>query len=355
MKISCLMTSVAKIHFPVFWLIVLFLSACSGDAEPTRFHGSTMGTSYNVTLPFLPEELSKEEIQREFDALLAELNREMSTYQADSVISGFNRSESTDWYPVSASFVRVSQTALELSRLTEGAYDVTVAPLIELWGFGNKDTVEDSAPDQKSIELALEQTGYHKLFLQTDPHAIRKSVASISIDFSSIAKGYGVDVLSNYLDSLGISDYLVEIGGELRASGKNGRGEWWQIAVESPNSGERSIQRIIGLKDVSVATSGDYRNYFEQDGKRYSHIIDAATGRPVNHDLASVSVLADTSMLADGWATALMLLGEKKGYDLAEKEGLAAYFIYRKEGGFLTQETAEFSRLVGEEDSMVKQ
>lgn len=354
MKISCLMTSVAKIHFPVFWLIVLFLSACSGDVEPTRFHGSTMGTSYNVTLPLLPEELSKEEIQQKFEALLADINQEMSTYQADSVISRFNRSESTDWYPVSASFVRVSQTALELSRLTEGAYDVTVAPLIELWGFGNNDT-EDSAPDQKSIDLALEQTGYQKLFLQTDPYAIRKSVASISIDFSSIAKGYGVDVLSDYLDSLGVSDYLVEIGGELRASGKNSRREWWQIAVESPNSGERSIQRIIGLKDVSVATSGDYRNYFEQDGKRYSHIIDAATGKPVNHDLASVSVLADTSMLADGWATALMLLGEKKGYALAAKEGLAAYFIYRKEGGFLTQETAEFSRLVGEKGSMVTQ
>lgn len=346
------MISVAKVRLTALWLIVILLSACSTDekVEPIRLHGSTMGTTYNVTLPELPDGLSQDDVQQQLDALLLEVNQEMSTYQADSVISSFNRSTLTDWFPVSAQFVRVSQTALELSRLTDGAYDITVGPLIELWGFGAKNKSEDDIPEASAITSAKARVGYEKLSLQTEPFAIRKSVADVSIDLSSIAKGYGVDVLAMYLDQLHVKHYLVEIGGELRTRGKNHRNEPWQIAIEKPIVGGRDVQRILGLYDVGVATSGDYRNYFEKDGIRYSHMIDAATGSPITHSLASVTVLADTAMLADGWATALMLLGEKNGYELAKTENLAAYFIYKHDDQFLTRETPEFTRLIETND-----
>ena len=157
--------------------------------------------------------------------------------------------------------------------------------------------------------------------------------------------------MANYLESVGISDYLVEIGGELRASGLSDRGDAWRIAVEKPESGERSVQRVVELRNVGVATSGDYRNYFEKDGQRYSHVIDASTGYPVKHRLASVTVLADTAMLADGWATALMVLGEEKGYALAEEQGLAAYFIFRRAEGFETLETPVFTQMIAKTSS----
>lgn len=340
------MTSVAKVRLIALWLIVILLSACSADVvEPVRIHGATMGTTYSVTLPQLPDGLNQDDVKQQFDALLLEVNQEMSTYQADSVISSFNRSITTDWFPVSSQFARVSQTALELSRLTDGAYDITVGPLIELWGFG-KSQSEDDVPELSAINSAKSRVGYKKLSLQTEPFAIRKSAVDVSIDLSSIAKGYGVDVLATYLDRENVKHYLVEIGGELRTRGRNHRDELWQIAIEKPAVGDRDVQRVIGLPDVGVATSGDYRNYFEKDGVRYSHMIDASTGKPVTHSLASVTVLADSAMLADGWATALMLLGEKDGYKLAKTEGLAAYFIYKQDAQFLTRETPQFTRLI---------
>ncbi|MCB1756175.1 MAG: FAD:protein FMN transferase [Gammaproteobacteria bacterium] len=352
MRTSCSMTSVVRYAGLLLLSVVLvLLTACERTPEPVRFNGSTMGTTYHVTVPALPEGLDIETIQSRFDELLQNVNGEMSTYQPDSVISEFNRSESTDWFPVSPAFARVTQTALELSRLSDGAYDVTVAPLIELWGFGAKFPDSEAIPDDASIQQALARTGFEKVELQTQPFAIRKHSAKVTMDLSSIAKGYGVDVLAAYLESVGITDFLVEIGGELRAAGKSERGDAWRIAVEKPVAGERSVQRVIELRDVGIATSGDYRNYFEKDGKRYSHMIDAATGRPVTHRLASVTVLADTAMLADGWATTLMLLGEEKGYALAERRGLAAYFIYRQADAFEVRETEAFTRITGEHAS----
>ena len=306
-----------------------------------------MGTTYSITLPRLPENLDAVEMQQEIDARLARVNREMSTYEAESTISRFNRSDSTDWVEVSPAFVEVTRAALELSRLSDGAYDITIAPLVELWGFGVDLRADDRVPADDEIALALEKTGYRRLELRPSPPAIRKLDPELTIDLSSIAKGYGVDVLAEYLESLGLEDFLVEVGGELRARGLSHRGDRWRIAVEKPVVGERSVQRTIEIDGQGVATSGDYRNYFERNGIRYSHIIDASTGKPISHSLASVTVLADTAMRADGWATMLLLLGEEAGYELARQREIAAYFIVAQAPGFATRETAEFTRLAG--------
>ncbi len=304
-----------------------------------------MGTTYSITLPRLPDDFGKPQLQQEIDARLARVNREMSTYEDDSTISRFNRNDTTDWVAVSPEFVEVTRVALELSRLSGGAYDITVAPLVELWGFGTVDRLDDRVPSDAEIGLALEKTSYRRLELRGSPPAIRKLSPDLTIDLSSIAKGYGVDVLADYLESLGLEDFLVEIGGELRARGLSHRGDRWRIAVERPVAGERSMQRTIEIDGQGVATSGDYRNYFERNGIRYSHIIDASTGKPITHSLASVTVLADTAMRADGWATMLLLLGEEAGYELARRQEIAAYFIVSQAPGFTTRETAKFTRL----------
>lgn len=343
-------TSVAK--YVVYVLLAVFLAACSAESEPQPqlFHGPTMGTTYSVTLPQLPQGLAFSELQARFDQLLVDINAEMSTYQSDSAISQFNRSEDTAWFSVSTSFVHVVQSAQRISELSLGAYDITLGPLVELWGFGAKMTADgqDLVPSDNDIAAVLATLGYGKLTVQEQPPALRKALPELRIDLSSIAKGYAVDVIADYLESAGAQDYLVEIGGELRASGLSARQDDWRIAVEKPVVGERSIQRVIALKDMSVATSGDYRNFFEQQGKRYSHMIDAKTGKPVTHNLASVTVLSPKAMDADGWATALMALGEDAGYELADQQNIAAYFIYRDGSGvFQTKETKAFTKIAG--------
>ena len=332
-------------------LILLFslvlLAACESERQPHRFAGNTMGTSYSITLVSLPQGMSEAQLEQGFRQQLARVNREMSTYEDDSTISRFNRGSSTDWVAVSPDFVEVTRAALELSRLSSGAYDISAAPLVELWGFGTGVDLADRVPSEEDISQALARTGYQRLELRASPPAIRKLAPGLTMDLSSIAKGYGVDVLAEYLQSLGARDFLVEVGGELRASGHSHRGDRWRIVVEKPVSGERSVQRVIEIGDVGVATSGDYRNYFEKNGIRYSHIIDARTGKPISHSLASVTVLAETAMQADGWATVLMLLGEDAGFELAARQDIAALFVTAQATGFSTRETSKFTRLSG--------
>ncbi len=346
MKTSCSTILAADLR-PALLLAAALLGACEGEQRPHLIQGATMGTTYSITLPRLPEGLGQAQLQQAIDERLDRVNREMSTYQTDSTISRFNRSDSTDWLDVSPAFVEVTRSAIELSRLSGGVYDITIAPLVELWGFGATGRADDRVPAADEITRALGKTGYQRLQLRDSPAAIRKLAPELTIDLSSIAKGYGVDVLAEYLETLGLDDFLVEVGGELRARGLSHRGDRWRIAVEKPVAGERSVQRTIEIDGQGVATSGDYRNYFEQNGIRYSHIIDASTGKPITHALASVTVLADTAMRADGWATMLLLLGEEAGYELARRQEIAAYFIVSQPPGFATRETAPFTRLTG--------
>jgi thiamine biosynthesis lipoprotein len=228
--------------------------------------------------------------------------------------------------------VELVRQAAIISGRTNGAYDVTVGPLVNLWGFGRSGR-RDAPPSSDEIEALLPRIGYDKLEAQTQPPALRKAAADLEVDLSSIAKGWGVDQLADLLEREGIRNYLVEIGGELRAAGSKSPGQPWRIAVERPIAGQRSVQRVVNLTDVAMATSGDYRNFFEQGGQRYSHTIDPRSGLTVQHRLASVTVFASTCAEADGWATALMALGDRLAPAVADRHGIEALFIVRDDHG----------------------
>ncbi|MEZ5536376.1 MAG: FAD:protein FMN transferase [Thiolinea sp.] len=284
-------------------------------------------------------------LQAGLDAVLKTVNDQMSTWQQDSELSSFNRYQQTDWFPVSAELAAVAQAALAVSELSAGTYDITVGPLVNLWGFGaGKTTGMPVVPDQAAIDKAMHNVGFRKLTVRLDPPALRKEIPGLYVDLSSIAKGYGVDQLAGYLDQLGVTDYMVEIGGEIHTKGQSPRGDEWRIAVEKPVDLARSVQQGLRLREGGLATSGDYRNYFNEGGRRYSHTIDPATGYPVRYSLASVSVMADNTMLADAYATMLMAMGEVKGREFALQQGIPAYFIWRTDGGFETFATEGFEQ-----------
>lgn len=329
------------------WLLLplfLLLTACA-EPQPAKLYGSTMGTSYSVIIPRLPKNSNEDTIHQGIDAVLERVNQEMSTYLPDSELSRINQSEGGQWLNVSPEVFEVISLAQSISEQTQGAYDITVGPLVNLWGFGPPTPGAEGMPSAGEVKAARALVGYHNIELNPWDRLLRKKFSGLYIDLSSIAKGYGVDAVADYLESVGVTDYLVEIGGEIRARGKSQRGDAWRIAVEKPVPGERAVQKVINLSDIAVATSGDYRNFVEYDGVRYSHTIDPRLGGPIHHALASVTVLSEKAVNADGWATALMVLGEVEGFKLAEEKGLAAYFLYKKGDGFVSEETTAFRRL----------
>lgn len=298
-----------------------------------ELQGATMGTLYSVQVADLPSGVERQELKERIDAELDSVDSLMSTYRDDSELSGFNRSRTTDWFPVSPALAAVVQEALRTSRVSDGAFDATVGPLVNLWGFG-PDAGTDTRPTDAEIAQTKTRVGYHKLSVLSDPPALKKAAPTLYLDLSAIAKGYGVDRLAELLDGIGIPDYLIEIGGELRGRGYNGQGLPWRIAVERPDPRKRVVHGILTLRDGAMATSGDYRNFFEQDGEHYSHIIDPKTGRPVTHKLASVTVLAPRAVPADALATAFLVLGPQAGLTLAESLGIPALFILRTPEGY---------------------
>ncbi|MBM4207570.1 MAG: FAD:protein FMN transferase [Gammaproteobacteria bacterium] len=295
--------------------------------------GMTMGTTYSIKATKLPEKFTSDEITRQVKVLLEKVNGQMSTYQKDSELSLFNQNPSMDWLPVSPEFYQVLAESIKISKLSEGMFDVTVGPLVNLWGFGPEE-MSLSPPDESAIKDRLNQIGFQHLKLKEDGKLVRKDIPQLYVDLSAIAKGYGVDQVAALLEQLGIMDYMVEIGGEIRVKGKNSAGNPWQIAVEKPTEERRMIQKVLSITDTGMATSGDYRNFFEVDGVRFSHTIDPRTGKPINHKLVSITVLNPTSMEADALATALMVMGPDAGLQFAEKNKIPALFIIKNEKGF---------------------
>ena len=333
-------------------ILGLLLAGFLHRADPTgayRFSGPTMGTTYRVTLAEDPGEAVRGELAAGIESTLVRINGRMSTYDPESELSRFNAHAGTDWYPVSNETLGVIRAAQEISALTGGAFDITVGPLVDLWGFVQPP--ELPPPDQRIADL-LDRVGYGLLEVRDDPPAIRKRVPELQVDLSAIAKGYAVDAIAGLLGDAGISDYLVEIGGEIQASGANSAGQPWRIAIEKPLSEQRAAQRVIGLHDLGLATSGDYRNYFEVEGQRYSHTIDPRTGRPVRHQVASVSVLDRSAMRADALATALLAMGTD-GFAFATDHAIAALVIERSaDGQFRERSTPGFpAQPAGQEQS----
>ena len=300
-----------------------------------------MGTTWHATLVPPLEGIDAERIQAGIQAQLERVEQSMSTYRPASEISRFNAAPVDVWLPVSADFFAVLSAALEVGRESGGAYDVTVGSLVELWGFGASGP-RDGVPSLHAVETLVAAGGHDKLRLDRESVSVLKQ-AELVLDFSSLAKGYGVDVVANWLHEQGVQRYLVEVGGEMRVAGLSHRGDTWQVAIEKPDSTIRSAAAGIALTDNAIATSGDYRNFFELDGRRYSHLIDPRTGWPVEHDLVSVTVVHPSAMLADAWATALTVLGAEAAMAVAQRQRLAVYFIQRDGESLHYSHTQEFS------------
>ena len=300
-----------------------------------------MGTTWHVSYVEEGALPAVAVLQAGIEAQLERVDLSMSTYRADSQISQFNTLDPDTWFKVSGDFLSVMTTALDIGKHSAGAYDVTVGPLVDLWGFGPAGIV-DTPPAKDTIRQVLNTVGQDYLRVDVAQSRIMKK-RQLALDFSSLAKGFAVDQVANWLLAQGVNRFMLEVGGEMRLSGLSARGDKWRIAIEQPESTTRAVAEAISLTDVAVATSGDYRNYFEANGKRYSHTIDPRTGYPVAHDLVSVTVVHSDCMIADAWATALTVLGAKQAMAVAKKNGLAVYFIQRVDDGYLPSHTPAFS------------
>lgn len=332
---------------------LFFITACSdaGDQKISKISGPTMGTQYHISWVSDKQSqhdiaLEAKEIQEQVDQLLIAFNRSMSTYDPKSELSLINHNFKSGWQDISEDLYLVLQMSLELNAQSDRAFDVTVGPLVNLWGFG-PDKRQFQAPSQQDISALLDQVGSEAIELRSLDEGLfqLRLKQARYIDLSAIAKGYAVDILGNLLQQQGINQYLVEVGGEIIANGVKPQQQPWRIAIEAPNDDGRSVQIIIPLSNMGIATSGDYRNFFEQEGHRFSHTIDGRTGKPVEHSLASVSVLHKSVAMADAWATALTVLGAERGLALAEKYNLAAYFIVRTEIGYQQVSSSQFEQL----------
>ena len=289
------------------------------------------------------EQLEQAEVEAQVRRVLERIEGRMSHYRGASELSRFNRAATTEPQAMSRETIGVVAEALAVSRASGGAFDVTVGPLVDAWGFGPPGRAPE-APDEALLAALRARVG--AAHLEADPAAstLRKRRVDVVVDLSAIAKGYAVDAVAELLAERGFGDYLVEIGGELRAGGTNERGEPWRVAIERPASGLATAQRIVPLTDAALATSGDYRNFYDLDGARVSHTIDPRTGRPVTHGLRAVSVIAERCSLADARSTALNVLGPEEGHALAVAQDWAALFVVDDGTGRLVErETPAFT------------
>lgn len=325
------MRHVAPIIAPI--AIVMSISACSEQAQYHKLEGKTMGTSYHITFGS-KQTVGKAVIQADIDKHLELINQSMSTYIKDSTISKFNQLPANQTIEIDTHFAKVLADSRTIYTHSQGSFDPTVYPLVELWGFGSKMSVErlQSPPTDAQIHATKTKVGLDKVV--DDKTSIYKTQDGVGLDFSAIAKGYGVDIIAQVLSQHGINDYMVEIGGEVATKGVNAQGKPWTLAIDAPitDSTTTNRQAIATLTQKSgetlhIATSGGYRNSVVFDGVRYSHTINAATGKPVANSAASVTVLHDSVSLADGWATALTAISQDDALKMANDNGILALFV----------------------------
>ena len=326
------------------------LVACNDTATRPQIdiEGKTMGTFYSVKISGDIDE-NKQQLQQEIDALLEQANDDISTYRPNSVLSRFNQNRSSEPQPIPRGMADIILMAQRIGRDTAGAMDITVGPLVNLWGFG-PDKRAVKIPQQQQIDAAKQNTGLQHLKLLSDHHGewLQKALPEMYVDLSTLGEGYGVDQLVRLMARKGITNYLVSVGGAVSTRGVNGQGKPWRVAIQKPTDRENAVQAMVDLQGYGISTSGSYRNYFEQDGQRYSHVIDPSTGRPINHRLVSATVIAPTALEADGWDTGLMVLGTEKALKLAEEKGLAVYLITKTDDGFSAVMTPQFKAFLVE-------
>jgi thiamine biosynthesis lipoprotein len=315
----------------------MMLAGCS---EPTvqKLEGPAQGTTYHIS--YWPESpVDTKDIKSSIENEFATIDKLLSNYRPDSTIETFNSAENTDSQEVGGEIVSLVKIAQVVHQASQGCYDLTIKPLFDLWGFrGDALTI----PKDATILSTLKQIGMEKLEVVDATH-LRKKQADLKVDLSSIAQGYSVERISKVLEQKGITNYLVEIGGELKTNGHKPGLQPWRIAVERPLPEERTMHKIVTMpKDapMAVMTSGTYRHYFDDHGQRYSHILDARNGRPITHNLVSVTVLIDDPSVADAWSTALLCLGQKDGMAAANTAKIPALFI-ELQGAELTESRSD--------------
>ena len=342
---------IVKYSAPILFCLLL---SCSGQQQTNSIYqeeglitlqGSIFGTTYSIKYPIGKGAERPEKIQQKVMTRLEEIDNLMSTWKEDSQLSRFNRLPPHQTMEVDQELIAMLVLSSMMNRISEGAFDITVGPLVNLWGFGPQgraDEAKQAIPTKEELEAARANTGTSHLLIGRD--SLNKKT-SLYLDLSAIAKGYAVDEAGRVLQQLEINNYLVEIGGELFARGRKPNGDKWQIAIEEPTGKALSVHKTIGLENLGMATSGDYRNYYEKGGVRYSHTIDPRTMKPVFHQLASATVVHRSTAMADAFATALMVMGTKKALNFAKKHNLAVYLIKREEEGFSNHFSAAFMRL----------
>jgi thiamine biosynthesis lipoprotein len=326
----------------LYSLSALVVTACSPAIEQIDVSGETMGTTY--TLKIIADGVNKSDIMRQVEAVFEQINTQMSTWRPDSEISRFNRIHTSDWFEISDAFMRVLVAAQKINQQTGGAFDITVSGLVNLWGFGPSER-RSKAPEPEAIVEILTHTGPSTFEIDLSKNSIRKIDPEAQVDLSGIAKGYAVDAVAEALEQAGANAFLIEVGGEVRASGGRLDGSPWRVAIERPDAQGRSIQTTVVLNNAAIATSGDYRDYFEIGDRRYSHIIDPKTGGPSDNGVASVSVVTTDAMTADALATGLMVMGTEKALALAVKHNIAVMIVERDGNDFVIFSSEAFEAL----------
>jgi len=322
--------------------ILMLLTACNQGPTLERLGGPTMGSSYSIQYVREPGGPSPAKVQAAVETILQGIDQHYSTYRADSIVSQFNQLPATQCQAMPPDMLELVALGQHLAHQSGGAFDLTVEPLLDLWGFGPQ-ARHEQVPDPQALAKARQRVGYQHL--RIDGQALCKN-APVELDFNSIAAGHAVDLISERLRAMGIANFLAEATGELKAVGHKPDGSPWRVALELPREDRQVARQIIALNGLAVSTSGDYRHYFEENGRRYSHTFDARLGRPVMHDLASVTVLDASALQADGYSTLLLILGPERGWDFALAHGLAAVLVTRVEGGFVSRSTPAFERAV---------
>ena len=327
-----------------YFLFALILTACDQPKTVQKFEGYAQGTTYHVSFWSAQKNIDAIALQQVVDVELKRLDEQLSNYRNDSAIEKFNATHSTQPQEISAEIVDLIEKTRVVSGATKGCYDLTIKPLFDLWGFKGESLTQ---PSPANLQKILSQVGFSQLETVDATH-LRKKVPDLKVDMSSIGQGYSVSQVAAILEAQGADNYLVEIGGELQTRGKKPDGTSWRVALEKPLSNERSMHKIVTVNQAepfAITTAGTYRHFFDVNGRRYSHILNAKTGEPITHQTVSVTVFSDNATTAELWDTALLCVGREAGIEIANQAGIAALFIEEKGEAFDEFKSTAFENL----------
>lgn len=351
------MSKLSKVVAFIIFIVALcamgmfFLTPEQTQEESHTLEGEAIHTIYRVKITGpLPE--GEENIHKEIISTLERVNNEISAFKPDSILSKFNQYQGTEPQPITAGMADIISVALRIGQASHEAMNITVGPLVNLWGFGRDKSKVCVLPSQQQIDAAKQKVGlkYLRLISDSQGYWLQKTVPDLYVDLSCLGEGYATEQISHLLDSKGINNYLVSVGNANFARGINAKKQAWRIAIRTPtDQGFDLQQEAINLQGFDVSTSGSYLNYFEKDGQRYSHIIDAKTGRPITHTLASATVIAPTPLEANGWDISMMVLGAEKAIALAKEQGLAIYLISKNGNGYSTYMSPQFKQFLAQQ------